>query len=255
MLLSLLLTSDKKRYWLVFWLWKCESLCATENCFRISLFLLNKHNVSSEINISEKVFQFADDTPIICSGNESSLHEKRLTETGKTCRDEKTNLEHKQNRVHFSREKIPSLFPYSNEVLTTRKCCRSTQVDRKLNFDGPQNKKLYKYGLCYTISSPNKMLKSSEFAQCSLKIAYIFRLIFCGNLFFKFIWKNSNGNNRQINWVIKVYSLRKKYDRVGDLIIQTKIFLAELTKTKMLLINFHWNIAKPEDFTDIWAFI
>ena len=40
------------------------------------IFLLFVNDLSSIINTTEKVFQFADDTSIVCCGNKSMLHGK-----------------------------------------------------------------------------------------------------------------------------------------------------------------------------------
>ena len=59
--------------------------------------------------------------------------------------------------------------------------------------------------------------------------------------------KNLKRLNRQINWGIKVCFLRKKYDKARDLLIQTKTLPAELVIAKMSLINFCYDIARPEN--------
>ena len=58
--------------------------------------------------------------------------------------------------------------------------------------------------------------------------------------------KNLKRLNRQINWVIKVCFLRKKFDKARHLLIHTKTLPAELIITKMSLIKFYYDIARPE---------
>ena len=65
------------------------------------IFLLYVNDFSSNINATEKVIQFADDTSIVCWGQRNSLHGKVMEFLQKTeeCRDEQTNFEYKQNRI------------------------------------------------------------------------------------------------------------------------------------------------------------
>ena len=80
-----------------------------------------------------------------------------------------------------------------------------------------------------------------------LKSPVLLHLSFPAICFQIYLQKNLKRFNRQINWGIKVCFLTKKYDNAKDLLIQTKTLLAELILAKMLLIKFHYNMARQEN--------
>ena len=53
-----------------------DSQCATRNCFRTTHFPFYVNYFSTNINTTEEVIQFADDTSIFCCWQKSSLHGK-----------------------------------------------------------------------------------------------------------------------------------------------------------------------------------
>ena len=61
--------------------------------------------------------------------------------------------------------------------------------------------------------------------------------------------------NRLINSGIKVCFLRKKYDKARDLLIETKTLPAELIISKMSLIEFHYDIARPENSENFHGYL
>ena len=115
------------------------------------IFLLYVNDFSSNINTSEKLIQFADDTSIFCCGQISSLHGKVmeiLQKTDKYVEMNKLTLNTKKTELIFlacENSDLGSIF-YKNEVLTTEKICRylGIQIDRNLNFDEQLNKTLQK---------------------------------------------------------------------------------------------------------------
>ena len=101
--------------------------------------LLYVNDFSSNLNTTEKVIQFADDTSIVCCGQKSSLHGKVmeiLQQTEEYTEMNKLTLNtNKTELIFFSRDNsdFGSIF-YKNEVLTTSKSCRylGIQIDRNL---------------------------------------------------------------------------------------------------------------------------
>ena len=67
--------------------------------------------------------------------------------------------------------------------------------------------------------------------------------------------KNLKRLNRQISWGIKVCFLRKKYDKARDLLIQTKTLPAKLIIAKMSKIEFHYDIARPENSLNVHGYL
>ena len=114
-------------------------------------FLLYVNDFSSNINTTEKVIHFADDTSIVCCGQKSSLHRKVMEILQKTEEYvEMNNLILNTNKaeiIFFLRKtsNFGSIF-YKNEVLRTQKSCRclGSQIDRNFNFEEHLNKTLKK---------------------------------------------------------------------------------------------------------------
>ena len=88
-----------------------------------------------------------------------------------------------------------------------------------------------------------------------LKSFLLSQLSFSAIFFQNLSAKNLNRLNRQINWGIKVCFLLKKYDKARGLLIQTKSIPVELIIAKMLLIKFHCDIARSENFENSHVYL
>ena len=64
------------------------------------IFLFYVNDFSSNINTTQKVIQFADDTSIVCCGQKNSLHGKvtEILQKTEEYGNEQTNFEYKQIR-------------------------------------------------------------------------------------------------------------------------------------------------------------
>ena len=163
------------------------------------IFLLYVDDFSPNISTTEKVFQFADDTSIVCCGQKGSLHRKVteiLQKTEEYVEMNKLTLNtNKRELIFFSRKNsdFESIFFYKNEVLATQKSCRyiGIQIDRNLSFEEQLNKTLKKkahaiisiYLIRHQVPLNARILL--------LKIACVFTLIVFGNLFSQFICKKT----------------------------------------------------------------
>ena len=86
---------------------------------------------------------------------------------------------------------------------------------------------------------------------------FLLKWLLLSHLSFSAIFRQKNVKrlNRQINWGIKVFFLRKKYEKVRNLLIQKKTLPAELIIANMSLIKFHNDIAKPESSEDFHGYL
>ena len=211
------------------------------------IFLLYVNDFSSNISTTEKVIQFADDTSIVCCGQKGSLHEKvpEILQKAEEYVEMNTN---KTELIFFSRNSsdFGSIF-FTKTKFSQHKKVADILVFKLtgiLSFEEQLNKNLEKDGSCYKINLHQVPLNARILLLKSLVLSHLsFLAIFFQNL----SAKNLKRLNRQINWRIKVCFLRKKYDKARDLLIQTKTLPAELIIAKMSLINFHYDIARPEN--------
>ena len=111
------------------------------------IFLLYVNDFSSNINTTENVIQFADDTGIVCWGQKSSLHGKSkeiLQKTEEYVEMNKLTFNtNKTELIFFSRDNSDfGSFFKKKEVLTKQKSLRylGIQIDRNPSFDEQLNK-------------------------------------------------------------------------------------------------------------------
>ena len=202
------------------------------------------NDFSSNINTTEKVIQFADDTSIVSCGQTSSLHEKVMEIFQKTeeCveMNKLTLNTNKTELIFFSRDNsdFGSIFAKTKKNLQIS----CFQIDRNLSFDKQLNKTLKKMAHAIRLIYLRHQIPLT--ARILLKSLVLSHLSFSA-IFQNLSAKNLKRLNRQINWGIKVCFLRKKYEKARDLLIQTKTLPAELIIAKMSLIKFHYK-ARPE---------
>ena len=225
------------------------------------IFLFYVNDFSSNISTTEKVTQFEDDTSIVCCGQKGSLHGKVteiLQKTEEYVEMNKLTLNtNKTELIFFSRDNsdFGSIF-YKNEVLTTQKSCRHLVIPIDRNFSSEEQLNKTLKNMAHAIRSIYLIRHQVPLnARIFLKSLVLSHLSFTAIFFQNLSAKNLKRLNRQTNWSIKVCFLRKKYDKARDLLIQTKTLPAELIIAKMSLIEFHYDIARPENSENFHGYL
>ena len=227
------------------------------------IFLLYVNDFSEKLEGENDVVQFADDTSIICkferNENIPQKIEKILEQTDKYLTENQLTLSAEKTEMLFFIDHTNSdpEITFKGEVIKPAHACRylGVQIDSNLTFENHLNSFLSK--MAHAIRSLHLVRN-----QIPLKVRIdVFKSVVLSHLSFSGVFlqtltvKNINRINRQINWGIKVFYFRQKFDHSIDLLIMYRILPAELFISKVSLMKLQTDIKEWETYENFKMFI